>query len=74
MILDVNEALEKLAVQNKMQADLVKLRYFAGMTLEEAAETMGISARTARPLLGARPGVALPRNQGRSKSEQGCLM
>ena len=46
-LLVVNEALDKLALQNKVQADLVKLRYFVGMTLEEAAEAMGISARTA---------------------------
>jgi RNA polymerase sigma factor (TIGR02999 family) len=43
----VNEALDKLAVQNKLEAELVKLRYFVGMTLEEVAEGLGISARTA---------------------------
>jgi len=46
-LLAVNEALDKLAVQNKLEAELVKLRYFVGMTLEEAAEVLGISARTA---------------------------
>jgi RNA polymerase sigma factor (TIGR02999 family) len=46
-LLAVNEALDKLAVQNKVEAELVKLRYFVGMTLEEAAEVLGISARTA---------------------------
>jgi RNA polymerase sigma factor (TIGR02999 family) len=46
-LLAVNEALEKLAAQNKVEAELVKLRYFVGMTLEEAAEVLGISARTA---------------------------
>jgi DNA-directed RNA polymerase specialized sigma24 family protein len=30
-----------------VEAELVKLRYFVGMTLEEAAEVLGISARTA---------------------------
>jgi RNA polymerase sigma factor (sigma-70 family) len=43
----VNEALDKLAVRNKAEAELVKLRYFVGMTLEEAAEALGISPRTA---------------------------
>ena len=43
----VNEALDKLAAQNKVQAELVKLRYFVGMTLEEAAAILDISARTA---------------------------
>jgi RNA polymerase sigma factor (TIGR02999 family) len=43
----VNEALDKLAAHNKPEAELVKLRYFVGMTLEEAAQVLGISARTA---------------------------
>ena len=46
-LLAVNEALDKLAAQNQVEAELVKLRYFVGMTLEEAAEVLGISARTA---------------------------
>ena len=46
-LLAVNEALDKLAAQNKPEAELVKLRYFVGMTLEEAADALGISARTA---------------------------
>ena len=46
-LLAVNEALDKLAAQNKVEAELVKLRYFVGMTLEEAAQVLNISARTA---------------------------
>ena len=46
-LLAVNEALDKLEAQNKAEAELVKLRYFVGMTLEEAAEVLGISARSA---------------------------
>jgi len=46
-LLAVNEALDKLAAQNKVEAELVKLRYFVGLTLDEAAEVLGISARTA---------------------------
>ncbi|MGC9940878.1 MAG: ECF-type sigma factor [Verrucomicrobiota bacterium] len=46
-ILAVNDALEKLAGQNKIGADLVKLRYFGGMTLAEAAQVLSISDRTA---------------------------
>ena len=46
-LLAVSDALDKLAVQNRPEAELVKLRYFVGMTLEEAAEVLGISARTA---------------------------
>ncbi len=46
-LLGVNDALDKLALQNKVEAELVKLRYFVGMTLEEAAVVLDISARTA---------------------------
>ncbi len=46
--LAVHEALEKLARENAKKAELVKLRYFAGMTFEEAAEVMGISVATAK--------------------------
>jgi RNA polymerase sigma factor (TIGR02999 family) len=47
-ILAVNEALEKFAAQDKQKAELVKLRYFVGMTIEEAAEVLGISVPTAK--------------------------
>jgi RNA polymerase sigma factor (TIGR02999 family) len=43
----INEALDKLAAQRQPEAELVKLRYFVGLTLEEAAQVLGISARTA---------------------------
>ena len=46
-LLAVHDAIDKLAAQNQAEAELVKLRYFVGMTLEEAAEALGISARTA---------------------------
>jgi RNA polymerase sigma factor (TIGR02999 family) len=46
-LLAVNEALDQLALKNKQEAELVKLRYFVGLTLEETAEVLGISARTA---------------------------
>jgi RNA polymerase sigma factor (TIGR02999 family) len=47
-VLAVNEALEKFAVLDPQKAELVKLRYFVGMTLEQAAEALGISERTAK--------------------------
>jgi len=43
----VHEALEKLAARDKQKAELVKLRYFVGLTTEEAAEVLGISVPTA---------------------------
>jgi RNA polymerase sigma factor (TIGR02999 family) len=46
-LLAVNEALDKLASRDKQKAELVKLRYFVGLTTEEAAEVLGISLPTA---------------------------
>ncbi|MEY2427501.1 MAG: hypothetical protein QOJ40_386 [Verrucomicrobiota bacterium] len=47
-LLAVNEALDKLAAQDPTEAELVKLRYFVGLTVEEAAGLLEISPRTAR--------------------------
>jgi RNA polymerase sigma factor (TIGR02999 family) len=47
-VLALNEALERLAIESPPRADLVKLRYFAGLTIEEAAAAMNISAATAK--------------------------
>ena len=47
-LLRMNEALEKLAREDPPSAELVKLRFFAGLTTEQAAAAMGISERTAR--------------------------
>jgi RNA polymerase sigma factor (TIGR02999 family) len=47
-LLRVNDAVEKLASQDGQAAELVKLRFFVGMDYTEAAETMGISERTAK--------------------------
>jgi RNA polymerase sigma factor (TIGR02999 family) len=46
-MLAIDEALDELAAQNKLAAELVKLRYFVGMTIEESAQVLGISERTA---------------------------
>ena len=43
----LDEALSKFAANNKQAADLVQLRYFAGLTLPDAAAVLGISERTA---------------------------
>jgi DNA-directed RNA polymerase specialized sigma24 family protein len=47
-ILDVDQALQKLAQANPPIAKLVELRYFAGLTLEEAAAALNIHVRTAQ--------------------------
>ena len=46
-VLALDEALTALAQAEPVIAELVKLRYFAGLTLEEVAELLGISRRTA---------------------------
>ena len=46
-LLALDEALEKLALADPPAAELVKLRYFAGLTMEEAAEVLEMSPRSA---------------------------
>ena len=45
-LLAVNEALEKFSTLDPRKAELVKLRYFVGMTFEEAAAALGIAVPT----------------------------
>jgi RNA polymerase sigma factor (TIGR02999 family) len=45
--LALHEALDKLATQHPRKAELVKLRFFAGLTNAQAADALGISASTA---------------------------
>ena len=47
-LLQVNEALEKLCALSPPKGELVKLRYFAGLNIEEAAAALGIAAPTAK--------------------------
>jgi RNA polymerase sigma factor (TIGR02999 family) len=46
-LLALNEALENLEKRNQRQAELVKLRFFAGLTMDEAAQAIGVSLSTA---------------------------
>ena len=46
-IVALDEALAKLALEDPVKADLVKLRYFAGLTIEQAAKILNISKATA---------------------------
>jgi len=46
-LLELDAALERLAHEDAPAAELVKLRYFAGLTIPDAAEAMGISTRKA---------------------------
>ena len=45
--MQVSEALDELERAAPEAAEVVKLRYFAGLTQEQVAETMGVSLRTA---------------------------
>jgi RNA polymerase sigma factor (TIGR02999 family) len=46
-LLDLDEALDELAAFDETQARLVELRFFAGLSVEEAAEVVGMSRTTA---------------------------
>jgi RNA polymerase sigma factor (TIGR02999 family) len=46
-LLALDEALGRLAAEEPVKAELVKLRYFGGLSLDEAAACLGISASTA---------------------------
>ncbi len=46
-VLDVDEALKALTARDPRAAGLVKLRYFAGLTMPEAAQALGVSLATA---------------------------
>ena len=46
-ILAIDDALARLAVEDPQAAELVKLRYFAGLSVEEAARSLGLSRATA---------------------------
>lgn len=47
-ILAIHEALSGLEAESPRKAQLVKLRFFAGMTLEEAAAVLGVAVPTAK--------------------------
>jgi DNA-directed RNA polymerase specialized sigma24 family protein len=47
-LLALNEALDKFAREEPAKAELVKLHYFAGLSLEEASRVLSISHRTAK--------------------------
>jgi RNA polymerase sigma factor (TIGR02999 family) len=46
-VLAIHEALDLLAKHDPLKAELVQLRYFAGLSLEEAADVLGLSRATA---------------------------
>jgi RNA polymerase sigma-70 factor (ECF subfamily) len=47
-LVELDSALERLAVMDARQARIVELRFFAGLTVEEAAEVLGVSPKTVK--------------------------
>lgn len=47
-ILKVHDALERLAREDQVKAELIKLRFFVGLRISEAAEVLGISSAAAK--------------------------
>ncbi|SPE55713.1 RNA polymerase, sigma-24 subunit, ECF subfamily [Verrucomicrobia bacterium] len=47
-LLALNDALERLAARDQPKAELVKLRFFTGLSIEEAAAVLGVSLATAK--------------------------
>ena len=46
-VLALDEALSKLSAEDPKKAEIVKLRYFTGLSIEEAADYVGVSRATA---------------------------
>ena len=77
-LIALNDALDDLARREPAKAELVKLRYFAGLSLEEAASCLGISSVTAKRYLAvarawlfAALSNAEPTGRGEKKSPPG---
>jgi len=47
-IIALDEALQKLETKEKLKADIIKLRFYAGLTVEQSAKSLGISLTTAK--------------------------
>ena len=47
-LIELDKALAKLSEEDQIKADVVKIRYFAGLSFEQTAEILGISATTAK--------------------------
>ena len=69
-LLALDEVLTRFATLDPLKADLVKLRFFAGMTVPEAAEALGISVATAeRHWTYARVWLYCELGEGKAKEE-----
>jgi RNA polymerase sigma factor (TIGR02999 family) len=66
----LDDALEQLFLSDPQAAEVVKLRYFAGLTVPQAAEVLGISPRTVDSLWAFARAWLLRKIEGQSPSEQ----
>jgi RNA polymerase sigma factor (TIGR02999 family) len=48
VLISIDEALDRLTQENESCGQLVKLRFYAGLSVDEAAQSMGVSSRTAK--------------------------
>ena len=69
-LLALDEALEQLAVHDLQAAEVVKLRYFAGLTIPQTAEVLSISPRTVDSLWAFARAWLLRKIEGASPSEK----
>ncbi len=69
-LLALDEALEQLAVSDPQAAEVVKLRYFAGLTVPQTAEVLGISPRTVDSLWAFARAWLLRKIEGQPPSEK----
>ena len=67
-LLALDEALTRLAAEDPGKAELVKLRFFAGLTIERGRRGPRHLAAHRRPLLGLRPGLAAPRGRAATRA------
>jgi len=72
-LLELHEALDLLSEHDARKAELVKLRYFAGLTIEETAELLGIGTSTAKRDWAYARAWMLQRIQGRTTGSQSEL-
>ena len=72
-LLALDAALIKLAASHRQAADLVQLRYFAGLTLPEAAEASGHLAQNGRSAVDLCPSLAAPGNRTRRNRDRTFL-
>ena len=74
LLLDLDEALHRLAATDARKVELIEMRYFGGMTAEESAGALGITAHMARrDLRLAHAWLHRELGQGRWRAGEGAI-